>query len=278
MAAPPEAAVAETVPRVFRVARERAEEAFAGAAEADALGRVRDELFALAGLLRSHAALRRTLSDIGVPAQAREALLRDLLSGRVDEHTLDLLVALAREDTLAWRLPAILEDLAVQAVLAEADHDGSLLEVEDELFRFAQVLELDPRLRSALTDPALPEQNKRALVDDLVARKVAAATITLVHRAIAGLGDPVEAIGALAERAAARRDRVMVEARTAVPLDAERRERLAAALARAVGREVDLELTVDPSVVGGVVARMGDEVIDGSVRRKLELARERLTS
>ncbi|MDP9343555.1 MAG: F0F1 ATP synthase subunit delta [Actinomycetota bacterium] len=270
--------MAETVPRAFRVARERAEEAFARAAEADALGRVRDELFALADLLRSQATLRRALSDISVPAEAREALLRDLLSGRVDEHTLDLLVELARVDTLAWRLPAILEDLAVQAVLAEADHDGSLPDVEDELFRFSRLVESNPRLRSALTDPVLPDESKRALLDDLLAGRVSVATLTLVHHAIARPGDPVEAIQELADRAAARRDRVVVEARTAVPLDGERRQRLAAALARAVGRQVDLEVTVDPSIVGGVVARMGDEVIDGSIRRKLELARERLTS
>ena len=182
----------EAVPRAFRVAREVAEEAFGRAAGDDALGRVRDELFALVALLRAQPRLRRALSDISVQADAREALLRDLLASRVGDHTLDLLVSLARRDALAWRLAAILEDLA--------------------------------------------------------------------------------------ERAAARRDRVVVEARTAVPLDDERRERLASALAQAVGRQVDLEVTVDPSIVGGVVARMGDEVIDGSVRRKLELARERLTS
>jgi len=270
--------VAEPVRRAFRVARERAEESFARAAGADALARVRDELFALVRLLRSQPALRRALSDIGVQADAREALLRDLLADRVDRHTVDLLVELAREDALAWRLPAILEDLAVQAVLAEADHDGSLPDVEDELFRFARLLVSEPRLRSALTDPVLPDQNKRALVDDLLGGRVSDATLTLVHHVIGRPGDPAEAIQDLAERAAARRDRVMVEARTAVALDDGRRERLAAALSRAVGRQVDLEVTVDPSIVGGVVARMGDEVIDGSVRRKLELALERLTS
>jgi F-type H+-transporting ATPase subunit delta len=270
--------VAEAVRRVFRVAREGAEGAFARAARDDALGRVRDELFALVDLLRAQPALRRALSDIGVQADAREALLRDLLADRVDEHTLDLLVSLARQDALAWRLPAIMEDLAVQAVLAEADHDGSLPEVEDELFRFARLLESNPPLRSALTDPGLPDENKRSLLDDLLAERVSGATLTLVRHAVGRPGDPVQAVQDLAERAAARRDRVMVEALTAVPLDEERRERLAAALARAVGRQVDLEVTVDPSIVGGVAARMGDEVIDGSVRRKLELARERLTS
>jgi len=268
--------VARAERRYLREARERAEEAFARAAEADGLAGVRDELFALADLLRSHATLRKALADVGVPAQAREDILGDLLSSRVDRHTLELLVALAREDALAWRLPTVLEDLAVQATLAQAQHDGSLPEVEDELFRFARLLETEPRLRSALSDPVLPDQNKHALVDDLLAGRASDATLLLMHDALRKVGDPVERIDELADRAAARRNRVVVEARTAVPIDDERRDRLAEALARTLERNVDLEVMVDPSVLGGVLARVGDEVIDGSVRRKLELAMEQL--
>ena len=80
------------------------------------------------------------------------------------------------------------------------------------------------------------------------------------------------------DRAAARQQRVVVEARSAVALDDERVRRLEEALSAATGRQVDVEVIVDPSVVGGVVARVGDEVIDGSVRRKLDLAREQLTA
>jgi F-type H+-transporting ATPase subunit delta len=90
-------------------------------------------------------------------------------------------------------------------------------------------------------------------------------------------GDIGEAILELADQAAARRERVVVEARTAVPLDDDRRDRLADALSRATGKRVDLEVVEDPDVVGGVVARIGAEVIDGTVRRKLELALQTLT-
>ena len=79
-------------------------------------------------------------------------------------------------------------------------------------------------------------------------------------------------------KAATRRGRVVVEARTAIPIDVQRRARLAQALSRTVGRQVDLEVVIDPEVVGGVVARIGDELIDGSVKRKLELALEELTT
>jgi F-type H+-transporting ATPase subunit delta len=69
---------------------------------------------------------------------------------------------------------------------------------------------------------------------------------------------------------------VVVEARTAVELDRGRRDRLSRALSQVTGRDVDLEVIVDPTVVGGVMARVGDEIIDGTVRRRLELALEQL--
>jgi F-type H+-transporting ATPase subunit delta len=264
-------------PAPIRAARDRAEEAFTAAASEDALARVRDELYSLARLLRTQSLLRKSLGDITVPPEAREALLRDLLADRVHRHTLGLVVALAAEDALAWRLARVLEELAIQAVLAQAEHDGSLADAEDELFRFAKALEAQPRLLGALTDPVLPTENKLALVDDLLRGRASEATVLLVRDVVARGGNPLEQLHDLAERAAARRNRVVVEARTAVPLDDERRARLSDVLARALGREVDIEVVVDPSVVGGVVARVGDELIDGSVRRKLDLAMERLT-
>ncbi|HYU15703.1 MAG TPA: ATP synthase F1 subunit delta, partial [Candidatus Acidoferrum sp.] len=80
----------------------------------------------------------------------------------------------------------------------------------------------------------------------------------------------------LARVAAARRNRAVAEVRTAVPLSDEQRERLSAALSKATGKTVELKVLVDPAVIGGVLARVGDQVIDGTVRRRLELARERL--
>jgi F-type H+-transporting ATPase subunit delta len=68
----------------------------------------------------------------------------------------------------------------------------------------------------------------------------------------------------------------VAEVRSAVPLDEARRQRLAAALSKATGRSVELKVVVDPSVIGGVVARLGDEVFDGTVRTRLHDARERL--
>ena len=143
--------------------------------------------------------------------------------------------------------------------------------------RAIQVARVTPlSIRSALSDPVLPAGNKGALLEELLEGKVAGATLILLRRAVAPPGDPVARIQELADRAASRRGRVMVAARTAVELDAERRGRLARALSGVTGRDVDLEVTVDPRVVGGVMARVGDEIIDGTIRRRLELALEQI--
>jgi F-type H+-transporting ATPase subunit delta len=257
-------------------ARERAERTFADAA--DALPRVRADLLALAGLLREHPQLRKTLADIAIPPGAKQALLRDLFGDRLDPNTLSLVEDLVESDSVTYRLRQVLDDLAVQATLAGADAEGALDTVADELFRFSRTVDANPDLRSAITNPYLPDDRKRAIVADLLSERAAPATVDLASWASTRPGDPAEHLRALADRAAARRKRVIVEARTAVPLDDDRRERLAEALAAATGSAVDVQVVVDPTIVGGVVARVGDEVIDGSIRRKLALAMERLTS
>jgi len=261
-------------------ARERAELAFSEAADAGggAPSRLREELAAFSTLLGREPRLRATLGDTGVPPEAKVQLLRDLFARRLDPRTLSLVEDLASEDSVSYRLRPVLDDLAVQAVLAEADAAGTLGAVGEQLVRFARSVEGASELRSALTDPALPDENKRAVVRDLLAGRAPEAAVLLAERAVSRPGDPVEHLRDLADRAAARRRRVLVEARSAVPLDEERRRRLAEGLARATGQQVDVEVIVDPGVVGGIVARVGDEVIDGSVRRKLDLALEQLTA
>jgi F-type H+-transporting ATPase subunit delta len=166
-----------------------------------------------------------------------------------------------------------------EAIFAVADAEGVLDQVEDELFRFARTLEREQRLREALTDPGLPSDRKRAVLQDILGeragRQTAALLTFIVEQGRArDLGDIVDK---LTEMAAQRRRAAVAEVRTAVPLDDEQRRRLTQALGNATGKDVELKVVIDPSVIGGVVARVGDQVIDGSVRRRLELARERMT-
>jgi F-type H+-transporting ATPase subunit delta len=160
-----------------------------------------------------------------------------------------------------------------------AEAEEALDVVEDELFRFARALEGQRQLREALTDPALPAERKRDVLADVLGDRVNPHTVNLLGFLVEqGRARDLPAIvDELVAMAAERRQAAVAEVRTAVPLDGEHRERLAEALGRATGKKVELKVVVDPSVVGGVVARVGDQVIDGTIRRRLELARERMT-
>jgi F-type H+-transporting ATPase subunit delta len=166
-----------------------------------------------------------------------------------------------------------------QALFSVAEAEGVLDDVEDELFRFAKTVEAQPELREALTDLALPPERKRAVLTDLLGEKASPHTINLLAFVVASgrarnLGGIVDRLVQLAEE---RREQVVAEVRTAVPLTEERQRRLASALSTATGKRVDLRVLVDPDVIGGVMARVGDQVFDGTIRRKLEQARERLS-
>ncbi|HJV05526.1 MAG TPA: ATP synthase F1 subunit delta [Actinomycetota bacterium] len=166
-----------------------------------------------------------------------------------------------------------------QALFSVAQAEDVLDLVEEELFRFARTLEQQPDLRAALTDLHLPAERKRAVLEEVLGGRANPHTINLLaFVAESGRARELEAIvDQLAQLAAERRQSAVAEVRTAVPLDANRRTRLARALEKATGKKIEMKVVVDPSVVGGVVARVGDQVIDGSVRRRLELARERLS-
>ncbi|HYU57488.1 MAG TPA: ATP synthase F1 subunit delta [Actinomycetota bacterium] len=165
-----------------------------------------------------------------------------------------------------------------QAIFQIAEAEGALEAVEDELFRFAKALESEDRLRDALSDPVLPAERKKAVLAKVLGGRANPHTVSILGFLVEqGRGrELARIIEELARVAAARRNRAVAEVRTAVPLSDEQRERLSAALSKATGKTVELKVLVDPAVIGGVLARVGDQVIDGTVRRRLELARERL--
>jgi F-type H+-transporting ATPase subunit delta len=80
-----------------------------------------------------------------------------------------------------------------------------------------------------------------------------------------------------AQLAAGRRERLIARVTSAVDLTDDQQERLGEALRREFGREIRLEVVVDPSLLGGITVRIGDELIDGSVLRHLGAARRQLT-
>jgi F-type H+-transporting ATPase subunit delta len=158
------------------------------------------------------------------------------------------------------------------ALLSVAKAEGNLDEVEDELFRFARSLEGSDALRNALTDELVPAERRQAIVEDLLGGKASPTTTQLVNLVVgAGRGRDLPAIIAkLVERAASEKELAVAEVRSAVPLSEDQRARLAAALANATGKQVEVKVVVDPSVLGGLVATVGDTVIDGTVRSRLD--------
>jgi F-type H+-transporting ATPase subunit delta len=167
-----------------------------------------------------------------------------------------------------------------QALFAVARAEGVLPKVEDELYAFGKALEQHTDLRQALTDAALPAENKKAVVRDLLGDRANPVTLSLLGFVIdAGRAREIpKIVEELAAMASTDREHVLAEVRTAVDLSAQQRERLAEALSKATGRRVDVKVVVDPSVIGGVVARVGDEVFDGSIASRLEDAKQALGS
>jgi F-type H+-transporting ATPase subunit delta len=242
-------------------------------------GRLADDLAAVAAVLRRELAVRRALTDPGSPAASRVALAERLFAGQVGEPALTVLKqAVAERWSRDVDLVLGLAELVVEALLAQAEASAALDEVEDELFRFSRILGQNPQLSLALTDPASPESAKSALLERLLAGRAHPVTVQLVERAVADRehGDLERKLEEYSWVAAARRNRVVAVVRTAVPLDDGQAARLRAAISRHFGREIQLQIDVDPTVIGGVVVRVGDEIVDGSVLRRLNAARRRL--
>ena len=167
-----------------------------------------------------------------------------------------------------------------EAMFSVAGAEGVLTVVEDELYGFAKALEQNTALREALTDATLPTENKKAVVAELLGDRANPVTVNLLGFVIdAGRSREIpDVVQALAERAAGERDHALAEVRSAVALSDAQRDRLAQALSQATGRTVDVKVVVDPAVVGGVVARVGDEVFDGSVATLLDRAKQQLAT
>lgn len=165
-----------------------------------------------------------------------------------------------------------------RALFEVARAEGTIDEVEDELFRFARSYESSDQLRNALTDDLVPAAKRQAIVEDLLGGKATATTTQLVSMVVgSGRGRDLPAIiDKLVARAANSKDLSVAEVRSAVALTDDQQDRLKAALANATGKQVSLKVIVDPSVLGGLVATVGDTVIDGTVRTRVDQLKSRL--
>ena len=246
---------------------------------ADELLALADELFAVARLLEAQPSLRRALSDPAGKPEERAALAQRLFGPRLQPVALDVLEVTVRQ---RWSRPRDLVEaattLATETALDAADARGELDDVEDELFRFGRIVTGDQQLSRVLSDRTGSAEGKTQLLDRLLSGRVSPVTEQLLRNVLTGphVGSAGAAIERLSDVASRRRGQAVARVTTAVPLTPAQEERLSGVLARLYGRTIGLQVTVDPTVLGGLLVQVGDEVIDGTIAHRLEAARRQL--
>jgi F-type H+-transporting ATPase subunit delta len=264
-----------------------------------------EELESVDELVDSNTQLRSALTDTSVPASSRRAVIDDLLKGKVSEaarrtaayaagavaapdvpsafnwlsnrarHAAEGVMTdepslghLAARERVAGFAAAVFESLAV----------SQLDELEDELFRFARTVEAVPALRTALSDRDLPLEARHAVVDQLLSGKVSTAAVALVQYTLTG-GRPRDLVGTLdflvVQTAKARGWRV-ARVRAAREVDADESSRLSESLTALSGSPVELQVTIDPNLLSGVLVDIGDLRVDATARGRLDALREHL--
>ena len=276
----------------------------------DALGgQVAEDVNAVAHLVSRNNALAVALTDFAVPTSARKAVLEDLLRTRV--HPIALKIVLRAVDTgRVEEFPTALHELYElarhmhdlhpeelraeepivsrtawrdyvagysEAVFEAVTETSELEEIEDELFRFARVIESSASLRSVLSDTTLPLENRRQVLGDLLEGKVRPGTLRLVRTTIEGrVRDLASSLDWLAEQAARARGWRVARVFTGLPIDDDERRTLAEALERLTGQPVELQVMAAPDILGGAVIHVGDLLVDASAQRRLDQVEEHL--
>ena len=246
----------------------------------DGLEAAAQELFSVADAIDSSNQLVRTLSDPGRPAEVKEATVRSLFGDRVSPRTLEACLEVVRrrwseqEDILD-----ALELLGVSTLLEQAQSEGVLEQVEGDLFEISRLIDDSGDLTATL-DGLRENPSQRATI-------LHALLDGRTHRLSAALA--ARAVGRRSETKPARRVEEFARfASIVVGVPSRRSQRCAAergpagpagaVLAAIYGREVQMNLQVDPDVVGGLRIQVGDDLYDATVLARLSRARSQLVA
>ncbi|OUV78481.1 MAG: ATP synthase F1 subunit delta [Acidimicrobiaceae bacterium TMED130] len=163
-----------------------------------------------------------------------------------------------------------------QAILSVASAENNAAQVEDEIYRFSQVVQTSEELKLTLSDASIPSVRRQQIVEDLLDGQASQITVALVSMIVAaGMGSEIKAIAdQVVGLGAESRDKAVAEVYSVVDLSSDQQERLAAALKSATGKDVEMKVIIDESVMGGLLVQIEDEVIDGTVRTRLKQLRE----
>ncbi|OBK12609.1 F0F1 ATP synthase subunit B/delta [Mycobacterium asiaticum] len=249
----------------------------------DALKTVADELVSVAQLLNREVVVTRYLTVPSDDSQPRVKLLERLLDGKVGDATLDVLrTAVAERWSANADLVDATEHVSRQALLAIAERDNEVDEVEDQLFRISRIIDAQPRLGVLLGDHTRPVEGRVGLLSKVVdsasgrINPVAAALLSHTIELLRGSQTADEALKLLAEVAVARRGEVVAKVSAAAELSDAQRTRVIEVLSRIYGHPVTVQLHVDSELLGGLMISVGDEVIDGTLKSRLAAAEAQL--
>lgn len=249
----------------------------ATAAGKDALT-IAEQLYSVVDVLDSSGSLRRALTDPARPGHDKAELVVSLF-GNLDPRTVDVLKDFVHA---RWSddadLAESVEYAGAHALFAYAEQAGKLGEVEEELFRVERVLTANRDLLTAMSNRSATPEARLSVFTDVFGGKLSEVTTAMLARTVS---EPrgrrlVPTINVLLEAAARRRKRIIANVTAAVELSAAQRTRLAKVLGDAYNREIQVNATVDPEVLGGIRVQVGAEVVDGTVLARLDDARRRL--
>ncbi len=270
-----------------------------------ALGTIAGDLEAIEQFVLANGRLHSVLTDTTIRGPVRRAVMLDLLEGKISEPARRL-AAFACSAVAGPDVPAALSWLAHRsqqlasgfgfqeaalgllqsrqrvggfATALHEDHSNEELEqIEDDLFRFARIVESNPALRSALVDRDLAVEARQGLVTELLEGKVHPATVMLIRYAVLNgrARDTVGTLDWLAQQTALARGWRVARVRAAASVEGTQQEELSASLSGLVGGPVELQVVIDPVLLSGAVIQIGDLQVDASARGKLDSLREHL--
>lgn len=236
------------------------------------------ELFEVVDILDNERSLRVAIADSSVDASQRAGIVDKLFGGKIAEPTLSVLKEAAATN---WSTPRDLRNglitLGRRALLRGAESQGQLVQVEEELFEVSRTLVREGKLTQLLSDRNAASSQRRGLLANVLYGKVTMFTEALALQAIGRPeNNPIDDISGISSQAAQLRGRSVARVVTAAELNEDQQAKLAEKLGKIYGREMTVHTEVDPSLLGGAVIRVGDEVIDGSTRNKLDRMRAAL--